>query len=484
MRIIAIRLHQEKHAIKIQLEKVQPQSESSSDHYYGMQDSELEKFNAHLKTYFGDVMSPPCFGVTRNTFYARSKRDDEYLNSYEVVTMTGDAPKDPGQLLKLLIAIDRYYKPNKHYACDYLLFGKESIASYITPAKRQFGSQDDQLQFALTHYRPIDTMPTLSVAMQGYVAHAKAYNNGSQSQQGSQYPWNASAFFSWLSGDEQQQSDRIHVNENLIAAASYKIETDKMLIAEYLAREFEKLYPMYSFLDAFKLSYADLPSFRRNDIMNEIQTFVDAPKKMLNALTYAMKLELIRPCLGMRAHDNGFYKIGYTELELILDADIVMRQDGRLSIDLQNNKAYQKHYAVGKPNHGGLLREELAFLGNILDFRFSDDTDYDRELIFTPESTALLLKRNIALDYQLQQRHEKKVKIIASIINNNAGQNDSSSSDEKSTPSVSVSSTSATFFAAQSITPAVIAATVPVVDVVGDEVNAATATIGVMKKSQ
>ena len=148
MQILAIRVYQENHTTKIELEKIQPRDRDNIT-MWG-EDKEQSRLKEHLSNYFGK--DAPSFRVERKYFNACETNKNHALIAYESTKNIALAPTDPGQLLKLLIAIDNFYKPKKSYACDYLSFGKESITNYIKPAVRKFDSHaGDQLHLALYH---------------------------------------------------------------------------------------------------------------------------------------------------------------------------------------------------------------------------------------------------------------------------------------------------------------------------------------------
>jgi len=447
MRILSVRVYQEDNITKIQIEKIKPRDYGEGD-YYG----DLNKLQSHLSTYFR-VNHTPRADFSRTSFNARTEKKDDVMG-YEYINFTIAAPTDPGELFKLIVALDKFFKENEHYYnYDYLLFDKESIANYIKPPARKFDSDpNDRLIFMMYHQAPADTIATLSIPVKEFVANVKPYTAPNKNKASAHdFSWdNFMGLFSvFTEGNVTRHRDEIHVNENLVAAREDRIATDHLLIAEYLERALTKLYPAYTFLESFKLAYADLSSFSKDVIFrrfqNSMQAFMDIPKQVVNAFTDTMKLEFLKPCLKepTKAHDGGYYNLRYTEIQLLLDADIVMRADGRLSINLTNNKAYQEFYAEGKRNHGGLLKEELAYLGNILDFQLDLDSDYDKELIFTNESTNLLLKRYLGVKDQLLQQ-VKPIPIKLETVS--ATTNTAPLDVEKTEPALSLLSGTTTLF--------------------------------------
>lgn len=150
-----------------------------------------------------------------------------------------------------------------------------------------------------------------------------------------------------------------------------------------------------------------------NALLSHARTYIAADKKeelnsQINSLHALAIKHFIAPCIGQVSHE-GFtkknqvtYNVHYTELSLLECAEFAWREDGRLSIiNLQSNKGYQNNYAPGQRNHGGLLKEELLYLGHILGFEVDTDSDYDKEIIFTRECSKKLQNKglHITLNY-------------------------------------------------------------------------------------
>lgn len=115
---------------------------------------------------------------------------------------------------------------------------------------------------------------------------------------------------------------------------------------------------------------------------------------LIDDLNFNAKLKLFEPCIGQNANDEGKYNMGYTEWDLLKSATFIRRSDGRISIQLENNAGYNANYALGKPNHAK-MQAEFEHLLNIMGLKFSEDTDFHKELIFTQESSRKLIKNRL-----------------------------------------------------------------------------------------
>ena len=125
--------------------------------------------------------------------------------------------------------------------------------------------------------------------------------------------------------------------------------------------------------------------------------------------------ELMKPAMGKRADDGGQYNARYTEFSVLLHADFCIRDDGRMSIELQNNAGYQKHYGKNARLHGK-CEQEFRFLANVLGLEFAAETNFHQEMIFTPESTLKLkaLGLHINTTNLMRQLHPELKSVSAS----------------------------------------------------------------------
>ena len=123
-------------------------------------------------------------------------------------------------------------------------------------------------------------------------------------------------------------------------------------------------------------------------------------QKELNSLLKQMndgaKDELYAPCLGQIADDNKKYSDNYSEYKLLKSGDFRIREDGRMSLLLINNPEYKRLYAPGKKLQNTLERE-MRHLGGFIFLEFAEDSDFDKEIIFTPTCTAYLKELGLHL---------------------------------------------------------------------------------------
>lgn len=133
----------------------------------------------------------------------------------------------------------------------------------------------------------------------------------------------------------------------------------------------------------------------------------DGKSKDLNQLIehflVTAKRNLYAPAIGKIAADGGKYKWNYTEWDLLSSAEFRLRNDGRMSILLANNHGYKRTYAPGARLHD-IIEAEFTCLGKIIGLEFAPDTNFHREMIFTPECTEQLKARGLhhTVDYVKQ----------------------------------------------------------------------------------
>lgn len=354
MRIFSIRVTNEKNNIKIYLETISPQAELLAAK------SIFDNHWVHLTSFLAESMNKETIKSLHiheeeRYFYAYDNQLSKNYQIYEVSTLSLALPTNPVDLFQLITRIDTYYHTDNETIFHHILFGKESICNHIKlPKLNLHKSIMDNMKASLFGVTAADLASTLDMTMEEFIAKAPRHTN-----------------------------------------------TNKLIVAEYLSQEITKIMPAFSFLETFKLGYIDLAEEERETIVRHLQALIDTPKKILHALSDQMKLALIHPCLGKKACDGGFYKMSYTELQLLLNADFTMREDGRFSIQLIGNAAFEKWYAPGKPNEH-ILKDELTFLGKIINLQFAEDSDYHKEVIFTPECTAMLLKHGFSVVTQFE----------------------------------------------------------------------------------
>lgn len=146
-----------------------------------------------------------------------------------------------------------------------------------------------------------------------------------------------------------------------------------------------------------------------NSLLAHARTLIAKDQKeelnyQIHSLHALAKKQLIAPCIGKLSHE-GFtqknqntYAADYTELEFLHHAQFTLRDDGRISIiNIQSNQSYLKAYAPGKRNHGGLLKEEMLYLGPIIGLEFDTDSDFENELIFTRDCSKALQEKGLHL---------------------------------------------------------------------------------------
>ena len=114
-------------------------------------------------------------------------------------------------------------------------------------------------------------------------------------------------------------------------------------------------------------------------------------------INYMAKLNLYNPCLEKKAHDKKFYHFYYTEWFFIRDAEFKLLNDGRISIDVTQNTSYLDTYAPGCSLYGK-LKDEMLFLAKIIGLEFDPETDFDKEIIFTPACSKELKNKGLHLN--------------------------------------------------------------------------------------
>lgn len=176
-------------------------------------------------------------------------------------------------------------------------------------------------------------------------------------------------------------------------------------LAEHVAHEISTINPSLNFLNGIKLLNPEVNDATRQILLQEMVAALKNYQNLdrfIDNLNKLAKEALIRSCYGMKAHDGGNYRYNYTELQLLRIAKFDFRDDGRMSIKLNNNSVYQKIYAEAK-SHIGILEDEMRFLGNIIGLEFSPDSKFDSEIIFTPACTQSLIKKGLGYDAQHSQ---------------------------------------------------------------------------------
>lgn len=120
---------------------------------------------------------------------------------------------------------------------------------------------------------------------------------------------------------------------------------------------------------------------------------------ILSHISSTAKKDLIKPCIGKMshygiAHPDAVYDENYTELQLLKDAQFVMRHDGRMSINIKNNSFYLKYYAKGRRHHD-ILQAEMLYLGKVIGFEYAPDNNFHEEIIFTEACTNVLKSKGL-----------------------------------------------------------------------------------------
>lgn len=87
-----------------------------------------------------------------------------------------------------------------------------------------------------------------------------------------------------------------------------------------------------------------------------------------------------------------------TEWDFFRHAEFKLLNDGRMSVKVDQNSGYLKHYAPGQRNHG-IFKDEMLFLAKVIGLEFDPSTDFDREIIFTSACSKEL--KNIGLHLNL-----------------------------------------------------------------------------------
>jgi len=141
--------------------------------------------------------------------------------------------------------------------------------------------------------------------------------------------------------------------------------------------------------------YGDAPIEQKLEITDELEKSL-LDENTFNSLQFFITefkmramIELIKPALGAIAHDGGQYRNSYTEFDLLLNAKFCIRDDGRMSIELKDNAGYQRHYSKTSRNYV-ICDAEFQHLATVLNLEFAQDTDFHKEMIFTPASTLKL----------------------------------------------------------------------------------------------
>lgn len=110
------------------------------------------------------------------------------------------------------------------------------------------------------------------------------------------------------------------------------------------------------------------------------------------------KQVVFNKCIGKKAHDGMHYHYSYTEWDFFRHAEFKLLNDGRMSVNVDQNLGYLTHYAPGKRNHG-IFKDEMIFLAKIIGLEFDPSTDFEKEIIFTHACSSEL--KNIGLHLNL-----------------------------------------------------------------------------------
>jgi len=110
-----------------------------------------------------------------------------------------------------------------------------------------------------------------------------------------------------------------------------------------------------------------------------------------------LKVALNEPAIGQLADDGGKYNWSYTEWQLLRDAQFTIRPDGKVGIQVANNKGYLEHYAPGCRNHD-ILEREMRYLGKVIGLEFEPETDFHKEIIFNDVTSQRLIASGIHLN--------------------------------------------------------------------------------------
>ena len=141
---------------------------------------------------------------------------------------------------------------------------------------------------------------------------------------------------------------------------------------------------------------------RTNDLLGFAQRGLRKGQKIelnyiINHINCMAKERIYNKCLGKKAHDGGKYNHSYTEWDFLRAADFTLLKDGRLSINLSTNASYLKYYAPGQEN-AAIFKDEMIFLAKVADLKFDADSNFEKELIFTPACSMELKNQGLHLN--------------------------------------------------------------------------------------
>lgn len=181
----------------------------------------------------------------------------------------------------------------------------------------------------------------------------------------------------------------------------------KYALLQIFIREFYPLYgdkiitdPIACFedkcqIDLHSLLNLDMPQAEREVLVaKDEKLLLESGAGMyrdyfLKTFHQAAVIVLVSQCFDKNAPGGRRYNMTYTEIELLRLAEYTIRSDGRMSIDMLSNPTFKKYYAEGCRLFVE-CESEFRNLATSLGLAFADDTNFHRELIFTPASTQKL----------------------------------------------------------------------------------------------
>lgn len=124
---------------------------------------------------------------------------------------------------------------------------------------------------------------------------------------------------------------------------------------------------------------------------------------IINNINWMAKAKIYTQCLGKQAADGGRYNLSYTEWDFFRDAEFNLLDDGRLSIDVQNNPTYIKLYATDEALKEQ-FKNEMIHVAKVAGLEFDPATNFEKQLIFTPACSMKLKNQGLHLNLSYMKK--------------------------------------------------------------------------------